>query len=338
MNYYKHLSKQQQQAIIHCYESGKSTDGVGEQFGCSRSTVCNILKKFGIPARSASHYTTCTRRTALTQDNKDLIDGLLLSDASISKRINNRTSKFTLTSVCEEFVDKVASLLPFDFSRNSRKGRDSYIEGRLIHCKTAHTISSPCDLMFNDLRDLWYPNGVKIVPKTLVLSPIVVKYWFYGDGYATSKYHKRHDKDSIHLGLCTDSFSKEDCLRLCRLLKEASGADFHCVKYRSKHNRLMCYRVRDINLFYDYIGECDVASYSYKWKRPSSSLRSDNTSGIRGVSWHKRVKKWCATIYLNGKVMHIGSFHTKNEAIEARKTFEQTLCNHQVSGSERFNL
>src|SRR5581483_10037574 len=87
MNYYKHLSKQQQQAIIHCYESGKSTDGVGEQFGCSRSTVCNILKKFGIPARSASHYTTCTRRTALTQDNKDLIDGLLLSDASISKRI-----------------------------------------------------------------------------------------------------------------------------------------------------------------------------------------------------------------------------------------------------------
>lgn len=42
-----------------------------------------------------------------------------------------------------------------------------------------------------------------------------------------------------------------------------------------------------------------------------------NTSGYKGVSWHKAGNKWRATIGFMGKQIHIGSFDTKEQAYEA---------------------
>ena len=48
------------------------------------------------------------------------------------------------------------------------------------------------------------------------------------------------------------------------------------------------------------------------------SKRSDNTSGVIGVTWHKPLQKWRATINLNKKLTHIGYYTNKNDAIVAR--------------------
>ena len=45
--------------------------------------------------------------------------------------------------------------------------------------------------------------------------------------------------------------------------------------------------------------------------------RSNNTSGCKGVSWHKRNKKWQALIRVSGKRIHLGLFATKEEAYTA---------------------
>jgi hypothetical protein len=42
-----------------------------------------------------------------------------------------------------------------------------------------------------------------------------------------------------------------------------------------------------------------------------------NTSGIKGVSWHSRNKKWVATLRRHGKKVHLGYFRTKEEAQDA---------------------
>jgi len=47
-------------------------------------------------------------------------------------------------------------------------------------------------------------------------------------------------------------------------------------------------------------------------------LRKDNTSGIKGVSWNKRDRKWLAHITVNGKQHHLGVFDTKAEAKAVR--------------------
>ena len=51
----------------------------------------------------------------------------------------------------------------------------------------------------------------------------------------------------------------------------------------------------------------------------NSSIRKDNTSGYKGVSWFKPYKKWKARINIYGKEYHLGYFSKKNEAIEVAK-------------------
>ena len=48
-----------------------------------------------------------------------------------------------------------------------------------------------------------------------------------------------------------------------------------------------------------------------------SKLRSDNTSGYRGVYWNKLEGKWCASIALQGKRIFLGYYNTPEEAHEA---------------------
>ena len=45
---------------------------------------------------------------------------------------------------------------------------------------------------------------------------------------------------------------------------------------------------------------------------------SNNTSGVTGVSYSKSKKKWVAYIKLQGKNINLGTFHTKEEAVQAR--------------------
>ena len=53
--------------------------------------------------------------------------------------------------------------------------------------------------------------------------------------------------------------------------------------------------------------------------------QKNNNSGIKGVHWAKREKKWLSFISLNGKRKHLGYFFDKNEAINARKDAEIKL-------------
>lgn len=50
------------------------------------------------------------------------------------------------------------------------------------------------------------------------------------------------------------------------------------------------------------------------YNRPAMS---NNTSGAKGVHWHKTNRKWCATIRYNGTQRLIGFFDDKNEAAHA---------------------
>ena len=52
------------------------------------------------------------------------------------------------------------------------------------------------------------------------------------------------------------------------------------------------------------------------------SIKSNNTSGTTGVSFHTKNQKWIATIKADGRDLYLGSFIDKNDAIVARENGE----------------
>lgn len=55
------------------------------------------------------------------------------------------------------------------------------------------------------------------------------------------------------------------------------------------------------------------------------SLRSDNTSGYRGVAWDKQASKWTAYINVEGRKRHLRYFATKEAAVAARFEAQRAL-------------
>jgi len=52
----------------------------------------------------------------------------------------------------------------------------------------------------------------------------------------------------------------------------------------------------------------------------NKAIRSDNTSGCKGVRWHTQQSKWRATIHVKGKEKNLGCFDQFEDAVSARDT------------------
>lgn len=64
----------------------------------------------------------------------------------------------------------------------------------------------------------------------------------------------------------------------------------------------------------------------------NSKLRANNSSGYKGVTWHKHANKWIAQIQVNGNQIYLGSFNSAEEAnsavMQARVKLHQEFTNH----------
>ena len=70
--------------------------------------------------------------------------------------------------------------------------------------------------------------------------------------------------------------------------------------------------------------------WNLRWVTPSenimnSKIRTDNTSGINGIRWYERYKKWHAQICIAQKNIHIGYFVNLEDAIKERQKIEDNF-------------
>jgi hypothetical protein len=65
----------------------------------------------------------------------------------------------------------------------------------------------------------------------------------------------------------------------------------------------------------------------------NAKLRSDNTSGVKGVSWNKSKKKWWVRVRIGNTRTHIGYFDDLEladlVAIEARNKYYKEFAKHE---------
>ena len=57
----------------------------------------------------------------------------------------------------------------------------------------------------------------------------------------------------------------------------------------------------------------------------NKAMRSDNTSGVCGVRWHKQRKKWNARIKIDGVEKSLGMYASFQDAVNARLEAETTF-------------
>ena len=93
-------------------------------------------------------------------------------------------------------------------------------------------------------RDLWYPQGKKIVPSNLELTSTTMAHWFCDDGCIRQKKDDRTGKgyQSLILKLSTNSFTKSSVELLHSLLTKRYG-DF----FRIHKDSLLWYKKRNPN-------------------------------------------------------------------------------------------
>lgn len=65
------------------------------------------------------------------------------------------------------------------------------------------------------------------------------------------------------------------------------------------------------------------SNYGSRNYKNAIANNSRNKSGFRGVHFHKRDGIWCSNISINTRLIHLGNFKSKSDAIKARINAEQ---------------
>jgi hypothetical protein len=152
-----------------------------------------------------------------------ILTGSLLGDGHLSKPRGNSNSYFSKCQ-CEAHID----YLKWTFEQlgnfsSSISVYDNHCKGKAYKKAVYLTKALP---QFTELRKKWYPDGKKIVPSDLKLSPLSIAMWFFDDGSNVVEY--RGSKFS------TNCFTRDECSFLSNLL---ANYDIQCTV--SKRNELL---------------------------------------------------------------------------------------------------
>lgn len=247
--------------IIVEYRAGNSCQNLAQRYGCTAMSIHKLLVKHNEPRRKKwDHKTLNVPTTELNSYQEQVIEGGLLGDGSVFRNVISSHCSFTTTH--QEFANHLISVLPFSFRTDTREECTRVIKGREYHCKKSFEIISKCDKSLNCFRDKWYKAEIKILPKDLILTPISVKYWFYGDG---STSFMKNAPNNIQLSFSTHNFTKDECNLLANKLYDACGATLGVYNSRGKPI-LKTTKKESVRCLFNYMKQCDLACFRYKWK------------------------------------------------------------------------
>lgn len=180
----------------------------------------------------------------LSERQKEIFDGIMLSDGHLDA--SNTSARITYGSKFRETLEDIKSELsnlhfsePWKSKVNCYHFKSSYYKNLL------------------EERHRWYPNGYKIVPHDVRITPLSCQWWFMGDGYQVD----------YGVMLCTDAFNPESVEILVKKL------DFDCHKMNNNRIRI---NSRSATNFLNWTR--DVApipqQYLYKWGNHRRQKRS----------------------------------------------------------------
>jgi DNA-binding CsgD family transcriptional regulator len=230
------------------------------------NSVRQFLMKFDIPVRNISDGLTCNREDDGWYMDQPVFDGSMLGDASM-KSYNRRSDEsypyFFKTNKFQDHIEFVAKkLFPITFLK---RVSPKLHKGNGKECIYYFVSSNAHDFLLPIYRK-WYPpenNYKKLVPQDIVITAETLLHWFLDDGYS---YLRKRPTKQVIIGLCTESFSKEDNMMLIEKIKQSLGLVFSIRKTKGGTGWRLILPQLQANTFFEIIGPPPVASLAYKWK------------------------------------------------------------------------
>lgn len=109
----------------------------------------------------------------------------------------------------------------------------------------------------------------------------------------------------------------------------------HRVAYFMYHNMCIPQDIDHVNGVRTDNRILNLRSVTVAENRKNSAIRSDNTSGVTGVSWMASKNRWRARFYTtDGVEHHIGLFHCKEEAARALRACRAAHGYHENHGRQ----
>lgn len=185
-------------------------------------------------------YTNRARTFELSIDNISIINGFMLGDFHI-ETISPYTARISSSFKYKEICDLAKSHLPVEYQKDGF----SYSRGKqYFNIKTLGYSN------FLDIRNLWYVDSFKRIPKNLILDQKSCYWWYIGDG------HRRESG----VQLSTDGFLLED---VDMLVQKLSYLGFQC--NRHANNRIYM-REKSVKQFLNWISVLEIPKcYEYKF-------------------------------------------------------------------------
>ena len=252
-----------------------STTQISKLCNSGETVIGNWLRRLDIPIRSCGESLHLVRANHCDLSKKAIewINGELLGDGYLCK-VSSWSALFHYSSQYNEYIQYIERVLKqfgilgkFYKRINKKSGNYDYS----FYSKTYSELSP--------IRKQWYPEGKKIVPKDIELTPLTCRQWHIGDGCLR---HPKNGRPSIRLS--TDSFSIID---VNFLVKKLNNLGLKAMRQPSS-NRIVIsvYSTKD---FLNYIGKCPVKCYQYKWDYIKEVKKNDAQSCLQkmreGLVW-----------------------------------------------------
>ncbi|MDP1712445.1 MAG: hypothetical protein Q8K86_08310 [Candidatus Nanopelagicaceae bacterium] len=200
-----------------------------------------------IDTRSTSEYVRLADEDiVLTNVEQEIISGGLLGDGSIFLKKYSAYFSYACKhrSVVDDLAVRLSRLHPTIRKRQ-------YFDERTKKTYTCFLLSTHSYPSFLKLRQKWYPNGKKIIPNDIMLTPETCYWWYLGDG----------SSGNSSLTLFTNGFQKQDVDRISKLMPNTCQV---CLN-RKQQPIILITKIQERVKFLSFIGKCRHPVYNQRW-------------------------------------------------------------------------
>lgn len=206
-------------------------------------------KKIGMPLKKASRVLDVN----LSINELSKLEGHLLGDGSLFRLKANRINPvFSVVSKHKTYIEYINNSI--DLMRDRPiwvRGQFDQRTNKNYQAFWTRSLAKPCLL---SLKDKWYVNDKKIIPRNLILSPELCRRWYMDDGGKASW---------SGINLATDCFSKLDVEFLSELFQ---SIDIYPSLHKNGNGFRLYIKKADAVKFIEFIGPCPVDVFKYKWQ------------------------------------------------------------------------